>query len=1001
MNRLLELLFSRKKLFLMLSGLVLAFGIYSYIVIPKQNMPDIDTPYMAIQVVAPGVSASYLEDRAVSDMEKVILTFQDVMEVNTTIYDNVAIIFVLFSYDTDNPDTLANDIFLKLNDLELDESVTSLSYDSGFDDPHIIFSVHSNTLSATELHDVATEYKNELLTIDDIQTVEIDSPNQEQVVITLNPTVMQLYGLSITDLYRLLEASTMNIPLGGISTVYGTISVSGFHDFDSISELEEFIVIPEIPTVTPEITLSDLGTIALVDSSSTLYTFDQEPTVFLSVYFNKDIDFTVLGDEVLDVKETFLRDRNEDVSISEMLFLPDYVNQQINSVFYSLLIAIGVVMVVVLIGIGFRNSLLIIITIPVIVFGTVGVLFLANQELHKLTIVGLIVAIGIMVDNSIVITESIKHQIDRGVPRMEAGKEAIRMNLAPILSSTLTTIAAFIVIVLLPGFLGNIVRSMPLTVIIALSLSFLVSMIFGPIVAALFLRKSKVEKPPVSIHETRIRKMIRNTIQWPFIWMLLSFAALAVTAYITFTTLPIDLYPNDDRAILYIDYENEILGDLASTQDLKDEIESMLLEEPSLKHITSSVGGSLPHFHFSATRLSALPQYGRVFATFDMTERELLEYKERLDEQLDLLDGVSITTHLIELSPPEPPLRMTIANDNIRDITPLDQALLEDIRALDSVERATLTSSVSSISYRITYNEDTIRNNYLTQVEVDSVIATTLNGYQFKGFTYNDQIIDIRLYTPLASINDLLTFTVYSSTLDQYIPLSSLIQITMVTDYSVITRNNNDVVATIDLYPADGVSLRELEQDVNDILDTYNTSRVTISFGGENQLFEDISDDLIRAAIIALILIFIILFVQFNNFLKPLIILFTIPLSFTGSFLFLILFDIPITATALIGMVSLMGVTVNTGILLVEYITKHEENYGVKDACVEAVIDRFRPIMLTSFTTILGLIPLLISGGSFFQPLAITFMGGMVTSTLITIFLVPSVYTFFYRHKRA
>ena len=165
-------------------------------------------------------------------------------------------------------------------------------------------------------------------------------------------------------------------------------------------------------------------------------------------------------------------------------------------------------------------------------------------------------------------------------------------------------------------------------------------------------------------------------------------------------------------------------------------------------------------------------------------------------------------------------------------------------------------------------------------------------------------------------------------------------------------------------------------------------------------MFKEISGDLIRASIIAIILIYIIMFIQFNNFIKPLIVYLTIPLSFTGSFIFLLIFGSPITATSLIGMVSLIGVTVNTGILLVEYITRYAENGNdVKQACIDAVYARFRPIMLTSLTTILGLIPLLISGGNFFQPLAITFMGGMVSSTLLTIFLVPSVYYLIYNNK--
>jgi multidrug efflux pump subunit AcrB len=192
-----------------------------------------------------------------------------------------------------------------------------------------------------------------------------------------------------------------------------------------------------------------------------------------------------------------------------------------------------------------------------------------------------------------------------------------------------------------------------------------------------------------------------------------------------------------------------------------------------------------------------------------------------------------------------------------------------------------------------------------------------------------------------------------------------------------------------------------MENDVREIIDNESIGDTRIEYNGENKMFEEISSDLINASIIALILIYIIMFVQFNSFIKPLIVYLTIPLSFSGSFLFLIVFNSPITATSLIGMVSLIGVTVNTGILLVEYISRnHQNGSDIKQACVDAVYVRFRPIMLTSLTTILGLIPLLLTGGDFFKPLAITFMGGMVTSTILTIFLVPSVYYLLYKKTK-
>jgi len=1001
MRRLLNELFHRRNLVIMLFIIVLGYGIYSYFVIPKQEMPEIDTPYMALSITAPGVSATYIEEEIIEDVEKVILTFSDVTEVRSFVYDNFALSYVLYSYSADDPDQTSLEIFKKINDLELDDSISNIDYDSSFDDPHIIFSVSSETLSQTELETYSEGFKNELMTIDEIQLVEIDNAFSEEVVITLDNTMLNALEMSITDIYQILYANSLNIPLGGISTVYGTISISGNTSFDELSDFENLIIIPEIPTISPTITLGDIATISLEDTSSKRYAFNGEQAIFLSLYFEEDIDFTKMGDEVLDLKSTFLANEdNENLNIDEMLFLPDYVNSQINNVFYSLLIAIGVVMVVVLIGIGFRNSLLIIVTVPVIIFGTLGVLYLANFQLHKLTIVGLIVAIGIIVDNSIVVTEGIKRNIDQGMDKVDGAKKAIRDNFAPILSSTATTIAAFAVLVMLPGFLGEIVSSMPLTVIIAISLSYIVSMVLSPVIAVLFLKKKKASKPKKSVHEKRIKKMISNTIKFPLLWVIVSLAGLTIVVYFAFQNQPLDLYPNDERSVIYIDYESNILGDIESTQILNDDIIDEFKDNTHVLNYASSVGGNLPHFHFSAELISNLSQFGRIYMNVDYDEENMLDYVKELESVYEEYDNARITVNILELSPPIAPVRLTISDDDINNVTTLSQDIFTEIIALDNVKSYNITQSGKSLNYKINYNNTMMSNMFITKVQIDQVIALNLNGFDLNIYEYNDDTINVSLNSDVVVAEDLLNLTVYSEPLDTHIPLSTFITITEEIDYSVIYRFNNRNVAFIDLYYTDDSSITKLEKDVKNIVDKYDTSNVSIDYGGENEMFEEISSDLIKASIIALILIYIIMYIQFNNFIKPLIVFLTIPLSFTGSFLFLILFNSPITATALVGMVSLLGVTVNTGILLVEYITRHHSNgEDVKDACVEAVYLRFRPIMLTSFTTILGLIPLLITGGNFFRPLAITFMGGMVTSTLITIFLVPSFYSMIYSRR--
>jgi len=1002
MKRLIDILFSRKKLVVLIFGLIFAYGIYSFLVIPKQEMPEIDTPYMIMSIIAPSVSASEIEDTIIKDVEKLILTYEDVDSVRSTIYDNYAVIITLYSYSTVDPDLLSTEIYEKVNELSLNDNISEISYSSNFDDPHIIFAVHSDQLSAEELINYGEQFKNELMLFDEISVINIDSVFSNEVIITLDTNLLSLYGLTINDIYGILYANSLDIPLGGLSSDIGSISISGNTEIDSLEIFENMIIIPEIEGISPEVILGDISTIELKDTSNKIFEYNDDSTIFLSLFFKSDIDFTKMGNDIIEAKKGFIDEVNDPLlEIDELLFLPDYVNAQINNVFFSLFICIVVVMIIVLIGLGFRSSLLIIITIPLIIFTSIAILFLGKYELHKLTIVGLIIAIGILVDNSIVITEGIKRNLDSGMYKTDAAKKAIHDNFAPVLSSTLTTIAAFIVLVMLPGFLGEIVSSLPLTVIIAISLSYIVSMVLSPVLATLFLKKSKAKKvKKTSIHEYNIKKMIGFTIRFPLVWISVSILLLIGSVYFAFTNQKIDLYPNDERSVLYIDFLDTTGYDLWSTELLGSEIKAILDDEEHIISYASSIGGDLPNFHFSANFISEQKNVGRIYVNLDFNESDLLKYKTELENSLKSIENSVISVNLLELSPPIPPVRLSLRSDETSTLDVVSTNIFNEIIDLNSVKTFFITQNVKSLKYIIAYDFESISNSFLTKAQIDEVIAINLNGFDLDIFSYNNETINVSLNSDVLIVEDLLNLTIYSDILDEDILLSNFISIISTIDYSVINRLDGKGVSYIGLYFEDFSSLNDLNDDVVDIVDNSDLNGVEVIYGGENDMFEEITEDLIRASLIALVIIYIIMFVQFNNFVKPLIVFLTIPLSFSGSFLFLIIFNSPITATSLVGMVSLLGVTVNTGILLVEYISRsHNNGCNINEACIEAVFLRFRPIMLTSITTILGLIPLLITGGNFFKPMAISFMGGMVTSTIFTIFLIPSVYYLIYKKK--
>ena len=186
MKYIIDLIFYRKKLIILLFSIVFIYGIYSYVVIPKQEMPAIDTPYMVLVVTAPSLSATDLESSAVNDIEKLILTFGEVDSVRSTIYDNYAVIVSVYYFSVDDPDKVSFDIFSKVNNLSLDENVTNISYSSNFDDPHIIFAVNSNSMSDEELISYSESFKNELMLIDEIEYIDVDSVFQKEIIITLD-----------------------------------------------------------------------------------------------------------------------------------------------------------------------------------------------------------------------------------------------------------------------------------------------------------------------------------------------------------------------------------------------------------------------------------------------------------------------------------------------------------------------------------------------------------------------------------------------------------------------------------------------------------------------------------------------------------------------------------------------------------------------------------------------------------------------------------------------
>ncbi len=961
----LEQLFHRKWLLVMIFGLLMLMGIYSMYTIPKQTMPDMETPYISLTIETTDLSIDQIDSMIVRDVEQYILSYKQVESLYTSITYNEVNFSVIFSYDANDLDKTAVKIVSDIKDLLTNSSIVSISYQFAKDDPDVMYVVHSDDANTAELENFAEMFKQKLLTNENVKSVLVYSPIKDNIIIEFDLEKLTTKGFSLGDVYNSL-LNDFSVVNGKLKLFGESIVIEETYNYDNLEAINDIVIQND-----PIVYLKDVASV-YYDYDDVIYVFNDENAIFMSITLNSGIDQTKMKSVIAQFETDTLNNGNDNISLSKLFDRTEIVGKEMMNVLYSLLAAIFIVMLVVLLGTGFKNSMIVISTIPIIIFGSIAVLDWLGYTMNKLTIVGLIISIGIIVDNSIVISERTKHYIENGFSPQKSAMQSIRDNITSILTSTLTTMAAFFVVLLLPGFLGIVVRGMPVAVLIALTISFLSSIFVTPLLAAIFYKHSGQIKR--KRHNQWIKSFVKNALKHPRIWPLLALTLSIGTTAFVLTNHPIDLYPTDSQSIVYIDV---VADDINSALQ---NIDDTLSEIDTYQYNAKSINGAFPHFHFSEINMPTTINSARVFAVFDESEKSFNQTVGNLETKLNLINNASITVHRLEWSPPCASLSISLKAESLHDLPIVETNLEEFLQGFNDFTYQK-TAKIDAPLLNISFNQTQMNTYNVTKEMITEFLTPYLNELEINeniSATYNMQDLSTLLSTTITTdFGDL--------------PIGLFINVTMINEPAFIYRVNGQYTSEYNIFLNSDVNVNDLKNDIDNVL--FNVSdKVNISYTDEFEMFRSIQDDLIKSIIIAFILIFIILFAQFNDAKQPFMILLTIPIAFGGGFLFLLLFNNPITATGLVGLISLMGVTVNNGILLAAEFKRNQEQMEIKDAVVEGVATRFRPVLMTSLTTTLGLIPLYISGGSFFETMALMFMGGMLFSTFITLFLVPCIY---------
>lgn len=989
--------------------IALALGVYSYYLVPKQESPDVSAPFAIIKTVYPGAAPEDVEKLVTRVIEEKVREVPGYKTSQSYSRNSISVVVLELNNDA-NTEKSWSELRQILDDAQKDipseaykiDADTNLSETAG-----MIISLSGKAYSYEQLTSFADEFKNELSKINGISRFTVDGVQKKVAKVQVHIDKLNQYSLSLEDLMKLLQAQNLEIPSGALSNGEVKINVSTPGIFTSLQDIENTII--DVSRTTGAVVrLKDIATVKwdLEDSSYQIKQNGQN-AILLSGYFTPNKNIVLIGKEVRTKLDQLKQTLPPGVKAEEIVYQPTDVEKSVSDFFENLLEGIGLVLVVVFLGMGVKNALVASTAVPLSIGITFIMMYLLGIKLHEVSIAGLIIALGILVDDAIVIIDSIQVYIDQGTEKMEACIEGTKQAMLPVFSATLTIAAAFSPMFFVPGPAGEFLKSLPETVVIAVAASFLVAITVTPVLAYLFFGNLKDGGEKQTLIRRFFDFFLRIGMKYKKMTVLVSLVLFGLSLYAG-TFLKVEFFPKVDKAMFYINLQSENASDIKTTDQLATQAEKILSHQKEVTSYTTAVGGGLPKFYITLPKATPSQDFAQIMLRVDLkkggrfkTNEEMAVY---LQDQFDrTLIGGQANVQLLEKAMPGAPLEVRVSGEDQAKVLKVVKLLDQELNQIPGTLNVEDDHDDNVYEFRVNVDNDKATGLGITKYDIQRQINIALKGAEASVFRKAGNEYSIQVISDIQTKEDLENLAIKSSIAGNKVLLKELAQIQLEAKVPTIKKYDGTQAVTVSSKVKPGYSAVEIEQMLKNQLVPHSSelSDVQLSFEGEAKDINDNFGNLGTAALFTLFMIYIVLMLQFKSFLQPAIIFITIPLSVIGVVGGLLLFRQPLSFTALVGVVSLMGLVIRNAILLIEFINHARlSGMSIDQACFHAVNRRYRPIILSAITTIIGLVPLALSGNELFEPLSVAFMSGLLVSTLFTLVVVPVVYSLLNREGK-
>ncbi|MCC8019416.1 MAG: efflux RND transporter permease subunit [Rikenellaceae bacterium] len=1004
---------------------VMIFGLFSLNNLAVDMYPDLDYPAISVITYYDGANASEVETNVTRILEDNLNTVNNLKKLTSTSRDNISLITAEMEWGSDLNEA-ANDIRDVVGRVQ--------SYLPDDVETPVIFKFSSSmipvlVLSATADESYSGLYKilddrlvNVLNRVDGVGAVSLSGEPTREVQVNVDPQKLDAYGLSVEQIGTIIAAENSNVPSGTLDIGNNTYNIKADVEFKDSDEIGK-IVLGSYEGRT--ILLEDVAQVKDTLEKATMEVLiNGRRGVIVVVQKQSGANTVAIVNKVMDMLPAIEDNLPPDIEIDFIMDGSESIVDSINSLSQTVMYAFIFVIIVVLFFLGrWRATFIIVLTIPVSLVVSFIYLYATGSTLNIISLSSLSIAIGMVVDDAIVVLENITSHIERGSSPKEAAIYATNEVWLAVIATTLTVVAVFLPLTMLSGMAGILFRELGWIVTLVVCVSTAAAITLTPMLSAYLL------KADGGIHTYKglgiifkpIDKFLDNLDIWYaklLTWSVRHRTAVIVLSFGIFGSslfllryVPTEFFPPSDNAIITAEVQLQQNIGVEYTTRIGEQIREIINEKYPEIRLMSAQSGTTSN---SNNTFAAMQNTASYIVSFRMRlpraskrDRTIFEISELLRQDLDQIPeirefkvepggstgGSASSASYIELKVFGHDFDVTndIAND-----------LKDKLWEIDGTRDVYLSRDDMQPEFNVVVNRDRLAFYGLNSATVGQAVRNRVNGLIASLFREDGEEYDIRVrYAEehRTSLEDIENITIINN-LGQGIKLRDVATIQEQFAPPAIERENRQRKVSVMASLADGVPLGTVVEAVNELVDNYELpDNIFIEVGGTVEDQAESFGDLGTLLILIIMLVYIVMATQFESLLMPFIIMFSLPFAFTGVFLALWLTGTPLSLIALIGAIMLVGIVVKNGIVLVDYINLLRERGGaINQSVIAAGKSRLRPVLMTSITTILGMVPMALGtgeGSEIWQPMGIAVIGGLTFSTLLTLLVVPVVYSIF------